>query len=80
MDELNSVLQVDPRPIDVLDISETFLTPSGHGARLAIHGFHGIVKGNVMEDCWHVYLVGFIYRPHMEQIEKLYRTLKIFYV
>ena len=38
--ELKSVLQVAPRQIDVLGISEIFLTPKDHDARLAIDGFH----------------------------------------
>ena len=34
------ILQVAPRPINVHGISETFLSPNDHDARLAIEGFH----------------------------------------
>ena len=40
MHELKSVLQLAPRPIDVLGNSETFLTPNDHDARFAIDDFH----------------------------------------
>ena len=36
MTESKSVIQVDPRPIDVHGISEIFLTSSDHDARLTI--------------------------------------------
>ena len=40
MSELKGLLQVDPRPIDVLGISETFLTEHDIDARLTIDGYH----------------------------------------
>ena len=46
MHELKSVLQVDPRPLDVLGNSETFLTPNDHDARLAIGGFLNLREGS----------------------------------
>ena len=38
--DLKGVLQVDPRPIDVLGISETFLTSNDHDVRIRIDGYH----------------------------------------
>ena len=40
MYELKEVLQVDPRPIHVLGISETFLTLNDHDVRIWIDGYH----------------------------------------
>ena len=40
MHELKGVLQVDSRPIDVLGISETFLTSNNHDSRIKIDGYY----------------------------------------
>ena len=40
MYELKGVLQVDPRPIDVLSISETFLKSNDYDARNKIDYYH----------------------------------------
>ena len=40
MSELKGLLQVDPCPIDVLGISETFLTEHDIDTRLTIDGYH----------------------------------------
>ena len=56
MAELKGLLQVNPRPMDVLGISETFLTENDSDARLNIEGYHQPERrnrcGKREGDCW----------------------------